>query len=437
MEVHTYVHLVFNIPENKEIPIAQFTCAVKAQQIEKIVVEAALQSLNDTLVEQRCGERSKQGNGQKQFRRAGTTTRNPVTILGELNLRLSKVKDKNNNTTSIPLYQSIIFDGKRKFQPDIAMLTVDMAEKLSYRDVAKEVSLFIDVVPTPTTINQRVIEYGEKIPIKSENKNIPVGIGDGTKCHTQEPGYSENRINVLIGINDGNKTLLGVTVNKPWEDIAKRIEKDNVFAEYAAIVSDGEKELRAAFSDGKRQFQMDLIHSFRMLGFKLWEDKQLDFEERKSLINELKKVLLSLKNVVVCHNGDTERIKNKISSTIDDLQRIAKELKEKSCLKSANFIKEYSNAMVTFARLAIEGVAIPWTSNIIERLMGEISKRVKHKWMRWTTRGLESILRLILVRYTNESAYNTFRDEMRGKSPSNLVSCVVSVTKESVEFSIG
>jgi hypothetical protein len=60
-------------------------------------------------------------------------------------------------------------------------------------------------------------------------------------------------------------------------------------------------------------------------------------------------VLLSLKNVVVCHNGDAEKIKNKISSTIDDLQRIAKELKEKSCLKSANFIKEYSNSTMSLS----------------------------------------------------------------------------------------
>jgi hypothetical protein len=58
----------------------------KAQQIEKIVVETALQSLNDAIVEQRCGEKSTQGNGQKQFRRVVTTTSNPVMIPGELNL---------------------------------------------------------------------------------------------------------------------------------------------------------------------------------------------------------------------------------------------------------------------------------------------------------------------------------------------------------------
>jgi hypothetical protein len=37
------------------------------------------------------------------------------------------------------------------------------------------------------------------------------------------------------------------------------------------------------------------------------------------------------------------------------------------------FIKEYSNSMVVFAKLALKGIRVPWNSNIIERLMGEIA----------------------------------------------------------------
>ncbi len=50
--------------------------------------------------------------------------------------------------------------------------------------------------------------------------------------------------------------------------------------------------------------------------------------------------------------------------------------------------------------------------------MGEISKRVKHKWMRWTTSGLEAILRLILVRYTEPDRYREFRDMKLGQTAS-------------------
>jgi hypothetical protein len=44
--------------------------------------------------------------------------------------------------------------------------------------------------------------------------------------------------------------------------------------------------------------------------------------------------------------------------------------------------------MVTFAKLATMGIDVPYTSNIIERVMGTISRRCKHIWARWSTNGL-------------------------------------------------
>ena len=66
--------------------------------------------------------------------------------------------------------------------------------------------------------------------------------------------------------------------------------------------------------------------------------------------------------------------------------------------------------MVTFAEMALEGVRIPYTTNRIERLMGEVSKRCKHQWMHWSTDGLRNILILILVRYTDEALYENFKN---------------------------
>jgi hypothetical protein len=51
---------------------------------------------------------------------------------------------------------------------------------------------------------------------------------------------------------------------------------------------------------------------------------------------------------------------------------------------------------------------MPHTSNAIERLMGEIPKRCKHKWMSWYTTGLESMLTILLIRYAEERFYRAF-----------------------------
>jgi hypothetical protein len=45
--------------------------------------------------------------------------------------------------------------------------------------------------------------------------------------------------------------------------------------------------------------------------------------------------------------------------------------------------------------------------------MGELSKRIKHRWMLESTRGLEAIANLILLRYTDEDRYHRlFRDKL-------------------------
>jgi hypothetical protein len=212
--------------------------------------------------------------------------------------------------------------------------------------------------------------------------------------------------------------------------MSEKLKMENALSDTAAIISDGETELRNAFDGENFKFQTDVIHGFRIFGYKLWLDQILGLKHRKKHINELKSLLLSLKNVVVYHKSDKDRIGEKINQVVDGIESLAKQLTGMNCQLSAKFLNEYSNTLVTFARLAMNGIEIPWTSNTIERLMGEISKRIKHKWMRWTTRGLEAILRLILVRYTEPQRYREFRNEKMGRTdyPQNMFQLSIEAT---------
>ena len=72
-------------------------------------------------------------------------------------------------------------------------------------------------------------------------------------------------------------------------------------------------------------------------------------------------------------------------------------------------MKSHARFMVTFAKIALTaGKVIPYTSNAIERLMGEISSRCKHKWMSWSTNGLENLLWILLIQYTDKRFYQRF-----------------------------
>jgi transposase-like protein len=104
-----------------------------------------------------------------------------------------------------------------------------------------------------------------------------------------------------------------------------------------------------------------------------------------------------------------ERLKWRIDKTLSDLKRLAKELMEEDSTGTAKFIRNSANYMITFTRLAIKQISIPYTNNLIERLMGEIAKRIKNKWMHWSTQGLENLLNILLVRYCNREHFNRLK----------------------------
>jgi len=414
MEIIVPLQVKVCLPEDEVVPIENLVYVLKDLKIEAKLLEQLINKADAVIVTKLCGEKYTKITGNKRYARAGTFKRKPITSVGQLNLKVNRVKDIDQNRIIKPVLETIRFAGKQKYQPDIVMMSVDFAQKLSYRDTVEELSIVIPVVPSRMTINKQVMEFGESIKINPENASMQVAMADGTKSHSQEPGIKQNDINIMIGVDDGGKLLLGATVNQSWKALADQLETNKTLSEIAVIVSDGEPELRAAFANENIQFQTDLIHGFRILGYKLWEDNALDLKQRKEIINELKTLLLSLKNVVVFHKSEPDLIGEKINQVVDGLESLANRLKNMACPGPAKFLNTFSNTLVTFARLSINGIDIPWNSNMIERLMGEISKRVKHKWMRWTTRGLEAILRLILVRYTSPWQYRAFRNEKMG-----------------------
>ena len=80
------------------------------------------------------------------------------------------------------------------------------------------------------------------------------------------------------------------------------------------------------------------------------------------------------------------------------IEKKAWQLNQLGSKKAARYLRRCLPLMLMFAEQAIEGFEVPWTSNPVGRLMGEVSKRCKNQWMRWTEAGLEAILNLRLVK---------------------------------------
>lgn len=419
MELTFDIKLDVLFDEETEITHSVLAQAFKELGYGPSFYEEVVHALNEQLVEAYCGEKYARGNGDKRFQRGPTNDRTIVTTLGELEFTFQWVADHDaapdENTYFRPVDDLVDFDGEQIYQDDLSMVAAELATKMSYRDASTEGERFTEM-PAKSTINQRVFQFGEQIQAfvedQIEDTATETIYPDGTKCHSQDPDRTQHDVKVTLGETDGGRELLDVTVDGSWADTAATLETLDAIDEEALIVSDGERPMIDAYLTEARDQQLDLRHYIRTTGYKLWEDDELSLERRQEIQSTVESLVYHLRNSVIAHrrDEDAEAIDTRIQQTLDELQELADTLEYRGCPKTSAYLRTWAKQVVTFAKLAVDDLArtVQWTSNVVERLMGEISKRCKHKWMQWTSRGLETILRLLLVRYTNPALYEEF-----------------------------
>lgn len=126
-------------------------------------------------------------------------------------------------------------------------------------------------------------------------------------------------------------------------------------------------------------------------------------------------LLSQLRNSLHAHlpNGEKDRLEHRIRQTIKEFRRLATCLWNNGYRKEAVFLRRSAVAVTTFATLALQGILIAWHNNLLERLMREVSKHCKHKWMSWTSRGGQALL---VVRAVEPDTHKGFwRQKLYGR----------------------
>ncbi|AGK61406.1 hypothetical protein Asulf_01419 [Archaeoglobus sulfaticallidus PM70-1] len=113
---------------------------------------------------------------------------------------------------------------------------------------------------------------------------------------------------------------------------------------------------------------------------------------RNKYVNRVKENLLRFKNSL---NGD---LKEKVKETEKEIDGFVKEMDSNGYWRVVRFFRN----ILLFAYKKLEGVSIPWHNNWMEGLVGEISKRMKNKWMSWSAKGAKNLLNLLLRRYAKK-----------------------------------
>jgi len=178
--------------------------------------------------------------------------------------------------------------------------------------------------------------------------------------------------------------------------------------------------------------KLDLVHVGRTLGYTLWDDGVFSLDRRKEIVSEVIDEVFHLKNSVAKHRPAEEfaAIRSRIARTRERLEKTAWQLEQFGSAKAAGYLRRWLPSIVTFAEHAVEGSRFRGPRTV-ERLMGEVSKRCKNQWMRWTAEGLEAILQLRLVKYADPEYYQAFLDELLQRSTKTAINCDLSIESTS------
>lgn len=392
--------------------------------MNKEILKAIIEKAQDQLITELCGIKYTR-NKDAKFKRAGTTDRTMVTRHGTIGFKLVKVKSLENGSILRPFLLYIGLEPWKRIVDDLDFECAETATYLTYRDSKTVIENLTKAKVSKHRIHtcvQKVGAFIDKERRETGNEKVDLLYADGTKAHGQDG--KKNEINVIVGKNTetGEKNLLGLTVNRKWEETAEQFN-----GKADVLIGDADKAMRNALIDKALNYQLCVRHSVGDVSYSLWK-AGLPKQERKEIRTRLKAILHTCRNSTIKHlkDGDMERLQWRIKKTLADLKQLAKELVEEGLTTTAKFIRNSANYMVTFARLAIKQVLIPYTNNLIERLMGEVAKRVKNKWMHWSTTGLENLLNILLARYCNKERYNKLKETYLSQENKTLIQITVT-----------
>lgn len=409
------ISLGWNIEWNEPIRLTALTMRLYEEHKGKIELQEVLRARNDEVVTAICGPRY-HPEANARYTRAGNKKRILGTRFGKVEIKASRVRDKLTGRTEIPLWADVLIDKRRIYQEDISSLAEQFSTKLTYRDTVKELGKVIPEVPSARTINRRVMEDGAVLSKQIQERELKATTlqPDGTKLHSQEGGNRD--VNMVIATNGGKEPRLrSLTVGKGWEehlDALSRTMFCNRFNEPVppTVVSDMERGLAELITPDGGYWQPCIPHVYRGFAYALWGDGLRHGDEKKGYIRTVVNIVQHLLNSVRCHlpKGEMEELTQRIIQTTKELRRLATLLLADNYYKAAGFLREISANITTFATLAMQGIIVPWHNNLVERIMGEVSKRCKHKWMSWTDRGSQALLTILIIETVEPDTFDAF-----------------------------
>ncbi|MGI0128754.1 MAG: ISH6 family transposase [Thermoplasmata archaeon] len=407
--------LEWSVEWTEPITLAALTQRIFEEGLGRADLVALLEDRDRELCNELCGPWYHPRKGSRH-RRAGRKRRVLGTRFGKVVIRVRRVQEIASGEIFSPLWRDVLLDGQRIYQPDIIALAEQFTERMTYRNTREELGKVVSGVPSPRTINRRVIEDGTLLNHALHQRELVAGsvMPDGTQLHAQRGGQHD--VNITLATRFGDRPRLRcLTVGKGWEEHQRSLTRTYFRTSEGLptppiVASDLERGLAETMTPPGGFWQPDHVHVIRYTGYALWLDGLKRGPEKDAIVRAVSSSLAHLRNSLALHlpRGEREAVETRIRQTTEEFRRLATLVREDRRWCTARFLERVSNQVTTFATLALDGIEVPWHTNLLERLMGEVSKRCKHKWMSWTAQGSRALLTLLTTRALEPSTHEQF-----------------------------
>ena len=389
------INISVEIEVGDKVSIPDITEQIESQELNKQALKNVVDAVDEAKTKEETGEKHKPDQ-TAQFSRAGTMEISVLSNFGRLQLTLNRIKATRGlfRKTKVVL-EEISEAGDVQITEALKSKVRDTIVHTTYRRFSEIMDHLIGLGFKKDVIWGIVQEMGirESETYKINPHLYDVVMVDGSGGKGKHAWY------VFIGVNrkTGKMYVLHHSVGYSLSQIKTELKENGLLLPKHIIIADGERGIHTQFKE--HPIQMCAFHFEQNLGYQLWSDG-LTMNERKPYVKAIKEILSQLKNSVVSNAiSKPDRLSKRIENTINQLMSIAEGLKFNGLKKAHNFIKRHLQTVTLFAREALNHIKIPWTNNMMERFIGEVTFRIKNRWAHWSKSGLNSIIHLIAHKF--------------------------------------
>lgn len=369
------------------------------EQVVPALVQGVLGRLEEALVTEGCGLRRAPDRrvapfecprcgAHAGFRRRGRRDRTVLSRLGRIVLSVQMVGCGCGHRFA-PLLAALGIAPHRRVAPGLERRALEPCSELPYRRAAAQLRRESGAAPSPRSLGRLVRRAAQSLGLlrpRPALRDLEAVLIDETRVRAGPPKGRDDRgreLQIAVALRRHGPArieLLGAALARGWAALAPSLRTGRGAA---IAVTDGDQGPRALVAAVLPEVphQVCTFQVRRSLDHRLWQD-HVRFERRRSLAQAIGNATQFARSAAAAESA--------VGSALNVAER-------HGWRHTAAHLRELAPDVATWLRVDPSG-ALTHTTSLLERTMREVNRRVDPVGVRWSLRGAEAIVSVLLAR---------------------------------------